>query len=403
MNDQTNIILVQAAQAGDQIAFESLVDQYYSMVHGLTYSKVGEWAVAQDLTQDVFLTAWTSLHTLRHPEAFLVWLRRIARNSALNWLRTREYRRRLAEQNDRGSVAPKTEEDPSGEVARRECLEQVGEAVQSLSLKLREAVVLYYLEGQTAADAADALGISVDAMKKRLRLGRKKLQEYYARQQVDNLEQLLPHRPKRQVQNIVAGLAIGPAMPELNAASTGSGMGMWLNDLWHGASPQSVFSGAWQSATASLAGLKTGAAAAVLLTVGGAGAVAILVQSGSLFSSNAEAGAALQEPIIASSTAAQSDETQFGGPSILVTRLHAGATTADEALQPGDRIVRVGGRLITASGNADPVTLFGGLRGSTTSVTVIRPAQGSKAERQLTTNIIWPFDPTQMITQNATE
>ncbi len=147
MTDTSNNPLVIAAQAGDMTSFTALVDKNYAMVHGLVYSKIGDWTVAEDVTQDVFLVVWSNLNKLKHPEAFLVWLRQIARNASVNWVRKEQYRRSLMnrrEQQER--VSGVAEEDPSGATARKECLEQIGEALRSLSPKLREAMVLYYIE-----------------------------------------------------------------------------------------------------------------------------------------------------------------------------------------------------------------------------------------------------------------
>ena len=177
MTDTSNNPLVIAAQAGDMEAFTALVDKNYGMVHGLVYSKVGDWSIAEDVTQDVFLVVWTNLDKLQHPEAFLVWLRQIARNAAVNWVRKQQYRRAIADRRAQEErVAGVDKEDPASETARQECLEQIGDALRSLSPKLREAMVLYYIEGNTAREAAESLGINVDTMKKRLRLGRKKMQ-----------------------------------------------------------------------------------------------------------------------------------------------------------------------------------------------------------------------------------
>jgi DNA-directed RNA polymerase specialized sigma24 family protein len=93
MTDTSNNPLVIAAQAGDMKSFAALVDKNYAMVHGLVYSKIGDWTVAEDVTQDVFLVVWSNLNKLQHPEAFLVWLRQIARNASVNWVRKEQYRR----------------------------------------------------------------------------------------------------------------------------------------------------------------------------------------------------------------------------------------------------------------------------------------------------------------------
>jgi RNA polymerase sigma factor (sigma-70 family) len=104
---------------------------------------------------------------LQHPEAFLVWLRRIVRNAVVNWVRKQQYRRDLADRRaEEERVSGVDSDDPASEAARKECLDQIEEALRSLFPKLREAMLVYYIEGNTAREAAESLWINVDTMKK---------------------------------------------------------------------------------------------------------------------------------------------------------------------------------------------------------------------------------------------
>ncbi|MDP7638202.1 MAG: sigma factor [Candidatus Hydrogenedentes bacterium] len=55
MTDTSNNPLVMSAQAGDTETFTALVDKNHAMVYGLVYSEIGDWSVAEDVIQDVFL------------------------------------------------------------------------------------------------------------------------------------------------------------------------------------------------------------------------------------------------------------------------------------------------------------------------------------------------------------
>ena len=92
---------VTAARTGDADAFRILVERYYGTVRGLAVSVVSDCVAAEDIAQEVFLVAWTNLNRLRRAEAFLMWLRKITRNCARNWLRKEHYRRKLAERHAR--------------------------------------------------------------------------------------------------------------------------------------------------------------------------------------------------------------------------------------------------------------------------------------------------------------
>lgn len=91
MSDMTDAECVVAAQEGDEEAFRVLVERHYGTVHGLAFSTVRDVCAAEDLTQDVFLIAWTNRARLRRPGAFLMWLFAISLRG-LPWVR---WRRRL--------------------------------------------------------------------------------------------------------------------------------------------------------------------------------------------------------------------------------------------------------------------------------------------------------------------
>ena len=92
--------LVVLARTRDQQAFGKLVTHYYRLAYSLAYSTVGDWSAAQDIAQETFLVAWTHLDNLRHAGAFPMWIRKIARNLSLNWIRSANYRRKLTERHE---------------------------------------------------------------------------------------------------------------------------------------------------------------------------------------------------------------------------------------------------------------------------------------------------------------
>lgn len=227
--------LVGAAQCGDTAAFAALAQAYYRLVYGLAYSTLGDWAAAQDIAQDAFVVAWTNLGNLREPGAFPMWIRKITRNLSLNWIRSAEYRRRLAERHEQ-LAAPLMEqpEDPAQALGRKERRATLWKALEQLSPPVREAMVLFYLEGRSGPEAAAELGISENAFKLRLHTGRARLRKFFEQHVEDSLySDLAQTDPKAAANRILAGLALGPALPELGKAVSGSGLGMWLHHVAH--------------------------------------------------------------------------------------------------------------------------------------------------------------------------
>ncbi len=76
--------LVERARAGDKAAFGALYDNWFDRVYDLAYRVVRDPNAAADVAQDTFLSSWRELDRLEDPSAFGGWIRRIARNTALN-------------------------------------------------------------------------------------------------------------------------------------------------------------------------------------------------------------------------------------------------------------------------------------------------------------------------------
>jgi RNA polymerase sigma-70 factor, ECF subfamily len=81
MSARPDAELVRAAQAGDSGSFELLYSRYAPLVHSIILGRLPAFD-ADDVTQNVFITAWRKLSSLREPAAFAGWVSRIARNAA---------------------------------------------------------------------------------------------------------------------------------------------------------------------------------------------------------------------------------------------------------------------------------------------------------------------------------
>src|SRR3982750_459503 len=79
--------LVTRSRSGDLDAFGELVARYQSLVCSLAYSATGSLPQSEDLAQDIFVTAWRQLGSLREPAKLRSWLCGIARNLIHNWQR----------------------------------------------------------------------------------------------------------------------------------------------------------------------------------------------------------------------------------------------------------------------------------------------------------------------------
>ena len=160
--------LVLRSLNGDEIAFGELYDRYAKLVLAISRESTFEQASAQDLTQEVFLRAYSKLGLLKDPDRFGPWLISITKNVG------REFRR--SKGRDRlvllGQESEELSEPPKEESARVQLLEK---AMSMLNEKERLALHVHYLQGADSGGGKKLLGMSrssyyrlVDRAKKRI-------------------------------------------------------------------------------------------------------------------------------------------------------------------------------------------------------------------------------------------
>ena len=150
--------------SGDQTAFETLFRAWQGEVFRWVARIVRDRAAAEDVTAEAFWRAYRSRARFDPARSFGAWMRRIATNAALDHLRRARHDAGLAV-DVAGLHAAHAAGDPS---ASRDAREAVLRAVGRLSPALRVVVTLALVEEQPYAEIADALGISVAAVKVRV-------------------------------------------------------------------------------------------------------------------------------------------------------------------------------------------------------------------------------------------
>ena len=178
------LALVQAAKAGDVGAFEELVRRYDRNVFRIAQHITQNREDAEDVVQDAFLKAYSNLAQFQGQSKFYTWLVRIAVNEALMKLRKRRPERMVSLDED-----VKTEEDsvprevadwspnPEQQYTQAELKDILGKTIQGLPPSFRTVFVLRDVEGLSTEETADALELSVPAVKSRLLRARLQLRE----------------------------------------------------------------------------------------------------------------------------------------------------------------------------------------------------------------------------------
>ncbi|RKU27976.1 hypothetical protein C6497_10400 [Candidatus Poribacteria bacterium] len=180
MNNNDDV-LIQRVLDGDDTAFSDLVRKYQRCVHALVWRKIGDFHIAEDITQDTFLKAYQKLPTLREPQRFLSWLYVIATNRCKAWLRKRPLWTQPLEKVSSSESEKATYSRHIIEENKKMAVETQREVVQKLLEKLQESdrtvITLFYLGGMTYEEISEFLGVSTGAIKSRLHRARQRLKK----------------------------------------------------------------------------------------------------------------------------------------------------------------------------------------------------------------------------------
>lgn len=167
-------VLVSAAGAGDQTAFQELYDRHRDVVFRFAYRLSGSVESAEDLTHDCFLSLIRRIGSFDPKRASLkTYLLAATRNLWLKQLRTLGRELALDDFDDDGFIAGETV--PLGKLLESELSDKVGAAVAALPPLQREVLVLFEYEGMSLNEIASLVGCDIGAVKARLHRGRERL------------------------------------------------------------------------------------------------------------------------------------------------------------------------------------------------------------------------------------
>ena len=159
MSVRTDADLVRSAQAGDVASFEILYSRYAPVVHAILLGRLPS-PDADDVTQNVFITALTKLGSLREPAAFAGWIARTARNAA------EDHRRRMIDTVEIDTAfATRGTQSEDAEATR------ALEAIRALPEAYRETLMLRLVEGMSGPEISARTGLTPGSVRVNLHRG----------------------------------------------------------------------------------------------------------------------------------------------------------------------------------------------------------------------------------------
>jgi RNA polymerase sigma-70 factor, ECF subfamily len=142
-----------------------LVTKYGEDVKRLVYSYVKNWSAAEDLVQEVFITVFQKLDTLKKGESEKAWIFSIAANKAKDYLRSWHYKKLLLTNT---FTAKANAETPEHWLIQQQEKTELSEAIFSLPVKYREVIIFYYYQELKIEEISKVLKINSSTIRTRL-------------------------------------------------------------------------------------------------------------------------------------------------------------------------------------------------------------------------------------------
>src|SRR3954447_10725914 len=177
--------LVAAVRRGDDRAFEALYERYHRRIHAYVLGMVKDHQRAEDVTQEVFVSALRRMRATERPIAFKPWVYEIARNACIDQFRRSKRSEEISMDADEG-LAPgdygrlvSREPVPDAALAAKQQLDNLCGAFGGLSDAHHEILVLRELEGLSYREIGERMGMSRPAVESTLFRARRRLSEEY--------------------------------------------------------------------------------------------------------------------------------------------------------------------------------------------------------------------------------
>jgi RNA polymerase sigma-70 factor (ECF subfamily) len=171
--------LISFVGQGDAEAFTTLYDRHSRAAFSLAYRMMGERQASEDLAQDAFLKVWRGASSYRADRGSVrTWILSIVHNRGIDQIRSQASRRRTQEKIE--ASAPRSQPSEAfAETLRNSQRDQVRQALNTLPPEQLKILELAYFSGYTHVEISDLLGLPLGTVKGRMRLGLKKIRDYF--------------------------------------------------------------------------------------------------------------------------------------------------------------------------------------------------------------------------------
>ncbi len=177
-------MLIQRALDGDQKAFKKLQAKYHEAIYNLIYRMIREKDEVEDLTQEAFIKAFTSLASFNDEYAFSTWLYKIATNNSIDYIRRKKLQTFSidkpieSKESDYSYELPDSTYEPDQEMIQRQRKKLMEDAINSLPAKYRQVIHLRHVEEKEYQEIAEMLNLPLGTVKAHIFRAREMLNKY---------------------------------------------------------------------------------------------------------------------------------------------------------------------------------------------------------------------------------
>ena len=173
--------IIDQAKHGDEKAFNQLYNRYCKLIRYIIFDIVKDDIITQDLVSVTFTKAFSKLDFYRNPISFEAWLKTIAVNTTIDYLRHTMDEDKNYSIDDEDNTLQLTEVslDPESDMIKTEDIEQLKVALSRLRSKYRNLLELRYYQGLSYKELSAKLDIPVGTIKSDLSKAKRKLKELF--------------------------------------------------------------------------------------------------------------------------------------------------------------------------------------------------------------------------------
>lgn len=188
IRDEIDQQLIRRLQNGDDLALNEIISRYQTRLHSYTYRFVGDADEAADLVQETFVRVYLKRAKYKPKGKFRTWLYTIAGNLCRDWIRARKRRplyyveqildKQFVDSGELDQLRP-VSPDPAQLLMDEEKNKRTMAAIASLPTGLKQALILFALEGNSQEETGILLGCSAKAVESRVYRAKKLLKKYF--------------------------------------------------------------------------------------------------------------------------------------------------------------------------------------------------------------------------------